>query len=170
MNRSPDSNPSSGESTRAAVEAILDDERERQAREQQESRKTPQRTASLTLVALAIGAVAAWVWISPPALVQPAPFPEPTTAQIEAGLRMDMYAAALGVQRFVEDNGSLPRSLPEALEEPSDAEDLGYQPLPDGSFRLTGLRNDQRVSWSSTEPLAVLVDRARAELDVGGGA
>lgn len=171
MDRSPGPpTSSSGETARSAVEAILEKDRERREDEQRsKTDRTGPRPGRL-LVVVGLAALALWVWLSPPSFVQPPPLQEPTPVEVDTGLRMDMYVAALSVERYRDETGQLPATLDDALEDSADGEDLVYERLGGGTFRLTGVRGSAQASWTSTDPVSELVGGARNRVGGGGDA
>lgn len=158
--------PSPGNEARDAVKAVLDDQAERARRRGGPRPRTPwTRGPAAVLVALLMAGATAWVLARPPAFLQPPPLPVPGSAQVEAGVRVDLYGAALAVERYRDRHGRLPPALQEAVTDPRKAEDLRYTLLPGGIYRLTGRRRDVVVTWESSEPLRRLVEPALPLLD-----
>lgn len=169
----PDPAPPDGPSDEAheAVRDVLLQEARRREREKDARRAGGRQRGGGPLAwtaAVLLAGVALWLLVAPPAAIQPDPPVELGTAELEAGLRMDMYVAASRVLEYRETEGSLPGSLTEAVEDPSDTVDITYEPAGGGAFRLVGRRAGQRVVWGSTQPMEVLTSPALEVVRPGG--
>ena len=136
---------------------VLDDQHERLER-RRKSTPHPTRRHLNPTIAPALALVSFWLWVFPPAALQPAPPPEVPVAVQEAGLRMEMSAQLARIQRFVRDNGRLPASLQETEEELLTG--VEYIPLADSTFRLRGIVGGVTIDYVSTQPVEELLQDA----------
>ncbi len=148
-----------------ALKAVLEDQAERKQRhgERRPQAKAPGRGAAVAAVALAL--ISLWLWISPPAALQPRPFPPPPPIVQESGLRMDVYTVAVQILNFQAKTGRLPTNVEEAVPDPIGVDRLDYAPAGGGGFRITAVRGEQVVVYSSDQPLRELVGNAQIVLE-----
>ena len=140
-----------------ALANVLDDQHERLERRKKSS-PHPTRRSLNPLVAPVLAGISFWLWVFPPAALQPTPPPEVAIAVQEAGLRMEMSAQLARIQRFVRDNGRLPASLQETEEELLTG--VEYIPLADSTFRLRGNIGGVTIDYLSTQPIEELLQDA----------
>ena len=157
----------SGTEASEALRDVLEDITTRESRRREPSGSPPDRRPKPVGLIAVLLVVTVWLFVSPPALVRPAPIPLPPPEKIEAGLRMDMYVATLRIGRYQSAAGRLPGSLADVLEDPLDAPDLSYEVLGGGQYRLTGTRDGSTVVWVSSQPVADLLSGARRILQEG---
>ena len=157
----------SGDEARTALEAVLDDQAEREIRRSQAHRTPVDRRPLLLATLIALLTATTWILVAPPAALQPPPLPTPPPEVITAGLRMDIYLAALQVESFREEAGRLPTTLMDALEDPEDGSDLVYEIVGSGTFRISGRRGMDEAAYVSTEPMADFLANARRVLEGG---
>lgn len=162
----PDQDAAIGEEAASILSEVLRDQRERRARREQASEKKPSGEGRKKIVALGMAVVLVILLAARPDFLQPEPLSQPSRELIEAGLRMDMYAAAIQVQRFRERQGGLPPSL-ESVTEAADT-DLRYNRLPSGYY-LVGARQSVEIVYRSDEPLDALLADAREVIQRGRG-
>lgn len=127
-------------------------------------RPTPQRGTTWTRIATAgvLTLLAGWVWMFPPAFLQPPPPPAPSPERIEAGLRL---AVALQAERIYAYRAEA-RRLPDYLREVGDTlPGLTYRRVDGGSFLLRARAGDVDVQYRSTEPLEVFLGDAIRTLE-----
>lgn len=172
MSRRPPPPPprASGSETRDVVEAVLRDQADRRRRREEPSSPPPGRRVAPGLLAAGLLALTAWFLLAPPAFLRPAPLPAPTPVEVEAGLRMDMWVAALHLGRAQDARRALPATLEEALEDPEDGADITYERISDRRFRLVGQRGSLVLVYESTEPLEAFRRPAMAVVDAPAGA
>jgi hypothetical protein len=108
--------------------------------------------------------VSFWLWVFPPAVLDPAVPPIPPVAQ-EAGLRLEMAIQVNNIRQYVAENGRLPNDLAEVTD---GNVALRYVPLGGNLFRLSGQAGDVTVDFNSNEPVEELIGDAIAI--VSGGA
>jgi len=101
--------------------------------------------------------VSLYLWFGSPAWLQPAPPPALPLAYEEAGLRMEIYHAALLVEDFREEEGRLPSTLGEAGDPFSE---LRYERLDARTYRLAGSTERLSLEYVSTEPLEAFLGDA----------
>lgn len=159
----------SGEETRDAVAAVLEDQAERAQRRLRAGTEPKDRSRIANVAAVPLAALTLWFLVSPPSILRPPPVPPPTLEDTYTGLHMDIYVVAAQVIGYRDANGQLPGSLIEALAEPGSAEGLTYSPGPDGTFEVAGERAGQVVVYTSTEPLTQFVASARSAVREGAG-
>lgn len=164
----PDQPESRGADARDAVEAVLRDQQDR-ARKRADATPGPpaDRTGAWVVAAAVLAGLLAWVILAPPALLQPAPFPEPPPIEVEAGLRMEVFVAATAVARHVEATGRLPESLGQIMEDPEDTAFVAFERLQGGRWRIVGQRDGFEVVYLSTAHRNTILDPARVVLDGG---
>lgn len=157
--------PSSrGSEAADAVAAVLADQKQRADRREKPPPPPKDRRAGMIAVAVVLSGLTVWVWLAPPAFLLPEPLPTPGPAQVAAGLRMDVFAAAASIRRYAEANGRLPATLAEAWPRGA-AGTMTYEALPAGAFRLVGRRDGAEVRYHSSEPMADLLRAARPVLE-----
>lgn len=95
---------------------VMSDQKERDERRAKSAVHRASRGSSTVpgVVAMVCGVLSVYLWTSPPAFIQPDPFPTATVEQIEAGARLSLYFQARTINFYVRDNGRLPRTLDEA--------------------------------------------------------
>lgn len=157
---------SSGEEAASALADVLRDQSERQHRRKAAPTKparagTPVQTWG---VVAALAGLTAWVWISPPGFVQPAPPPEPSAPALEAGLRMELYFIVRRLLAYRDSTGRLPATLAPVLDDPGETEDLLYEVMDGGMFFLAGVRGESTISYRSDRPLTDLLGDAPARI------
>ncbi len=158
----------SGTETRDVLRAVLEDQATRQQRREGDPRP-PGNRRPIQIAVIVIGSLlTAWMLLSPPPFIRPAPFAPLSRVKLEAGLRMDMYVARMGIERYRARTGRLPTSLVEALDDSTDARDLTYRVLGRGTYRLTGERTGTTVVWESDQPVSDLLRNARRVVARGG--
>jgi len=114
-----------------------------------------------------LAGVSFWLWVFPPAALQPTPPPQVPVVVQEAGLRMEMSAQLARIQRFVRDNGRLPASLQET--EAELVTGVEYMPLADSTFRLRGVVAGVTIDYVSTQPVEELLQDAVQVVTTQGG-
>lgn len=132
---------------------VMTDEKEREKKRSKSAVRRASRSSSTMpgVVAMVCGVLSVYFWTSPPAFIQPDPFPQPTVAQIEAGARLSLYFQARQINFFIRDNGRLPSTLAETGR--VESEEILYSrrsldvyeltiPVGDGTDSLT-YRSDQ---------------------------
>jgi len=98
-----------------------------------------------------------WVLLAPPAFLMPTPPAPPSPAEMEAGLRMDLWVAASSLEDYRAAQGRYPQSLLEAVDAPEKAADIEYSLRSGGAgYRLIGQRDSLVVVYESDEPLRTL--------------
>ena len=117
------------------------------------------------MVAVGLAALSGWFWISPPSAVQPSPSLPPPPVFQESALRMDVYMVAVQILRFQERTGRLPATADEAVADSMTADRFEYALMRPDMFRLTAVRGDQVVVYSSDESLAELVGTSELVLE-----
>ena len=152
--RPPPTERKSGSEYADALSDVLDDQHKREERRQQVAPHPTRRQLS-PMVAPALAAISFWLWVFPPAPLQPTPPPQGPVAVQEAGLRMEMSAQLARIQRFVRDNGRLPSSLQETQE--AALTGVEYIPLADSTFRLRGNIGGVTIDYVSTQPAEELL-------------
>ena len=155
---------STGNDAADVVAAVLKDQAERAERREEPAPEPADRMPLMGALFLLLLAATVWVLLSPPAFLQPPPIPTPEPVEIEAGLRMDLWVAALSLNRFRATTGAYPATLDEALETPEDGEDIVYERTGTG-YRLIGQRDTLVVVYESSEPLSALRRPAMAVVD-----
>ena len=153
----------SGSETRDALADVLKDQAARSERyaaseKPKERSPVPARIATVIMIPLTI-----WVWLSPPALLRPAPI-EPPPRVVEAGSSMELYVAAIQINDYRAANGRLPATLTEALEEGDDAGDVVYEILDATRYRLSVTRGPITRTYESTDDVSSLARQARPVL------
>lgn len=108
--------------------------------------------------------ISIWLWAFRPPVLSPES-PSIPLAYQEAGLRMEMFIRVNEIQRFLSENGRLPKLLSEVGDSP---EGMQYVPATGGTFTLSGRSRDITVYYNSTQSLSNLL--ADAKLIVSGGA
>lgn len=95
---------------------VMTDQKQRDERRAKSAVHRASRGSSTApgVVAMVCGVLAVYFWTSPPAFIQPEPFPVATVQQLEAGARLSLYFQARTINFYVRDNGRLPRTLAEA--------------------------------------------------------
>lgn len=162
MSREP---VSKGQETRSALEAVLADQAERRLREEQgQARAGARRGRWVSLSAVVLAGATAWIVLARPSFLTPSPLPAPSPALLDAGLRMDMYVAAAGIEEYHRATGRLPARLEDALEHPADGEGLSYRILSSDEYELVGVRGNRRIVHRSTDGLSGLIADARRVL------
>lgn len=107
------------------------------------------RRAPLWLLPLLV-AVALWLWLVPPAVLQVDAAPTQPIEEEEAALRFVMNAQALRIEEFRRRNGRYPTTLDEAG---PPLPGLHYTRLQDGLYQLTGLTERLTLTYRSDLPL-----------------
>jgi len=152
---------SSGTDARDAVAAVLRDQAERAQRRDEPAPATVDRGPLLRVLFVVLLGATVWLLLAPPAFLRPDPIPPPSSEELHAGLRMDVWVAALSLARYRARHERWPTTLDEALENPDEGEDLVYERLPGDRYRLTGQRDGLVVVYESDEPLDRLTEPAR---------
>ena len=80
-------------------------------------------------------------------------------ANQEAGLRMEMFNQFRNIQRYISENGRLPRDLDEVGDGP---EEVRYTLQADNTFRLTGQVGEITVDFTSNQSVETLLGNAVA--------
>jgi hypothetical protein len=156
-----------GDKAREALDAVMDDQAERNVR-RSHAHSTPVDRRPLMVGILAALLIATlWILVAPPEAFQPPPLPAPPPEIMTAGLRMDIYLAALQVESFRQEVGRLPTVLMEALEDPEDGSDLIYEIVGSGTYRISGRRGVDEATYVSTESMADFLANARRVLEEG---
>lgn len=157
--------PPSGDDVTRILLDFRDDQVERKKRRDSASRpKEDRRNRVLVPVLLVLAVLTAWVWLAPPAFLLPEPLPEPSEAEVLAGLRLDVYGASVQLLRHREQNGGFPASLADVATDVPAREDLQYERLSDDRFVLTASRGGASVTYDSSEPLGALLEPVRREV------
>jgi hypothetical protein len=162
-----DGPPPDGNEARNAIEAVMDDQAERELRRSLADPKPVDRRPLMLGILATLLAATTWVLVAPPDALQPPPLPAPPPEIMTAGLRMDIYLAAVQVESFREEVGHLPVILIEALEDPGDGSDLVYEIVGSSTFRISGRRGMDEATYVSTEPMAAFLANARRVLEEG---
>ncbi len=163
----PPPQPSRGQEASDALKAVLEDQVERKER-QDGVRSQPKRPSRAPAVAaLVLTLLSVWLWVSPPAFLQPPSFPPPPPIVQESGLRMDVYVVAVRILNFQARTGRLPTTVEEAVPDTIRADRFEYAADGPGRFRLTAVRGEQVVVYVSDQPLTELVGNAQIVLEGG---
>ena len=151
-----------------ALADVLDDQSQRWERRQKASPHPVRRPLS-PIVAPVLAGISFWLWVFPPAALQPTPPPQVPVAVQEAGLRIEMSIQLARIQRFMRDNGRLPNSLQETEEEILAG--VEYIPMADSTFRLRGVAGGVTIDYVSTQPMDELLQDAQRVVttQTGGG-
>lgn len=158
---------STGHETSDALKAVLEDQSERKQRQggAQPKPKMPSRAPGALAVILALLSV--WLWLSPPSVLRPQP-PAPLRVAVqESGLRMDLYMVAVRILSFQSSTGRLPANVEEAMPDPLGVDHFEYVVLNGGDFRISAVRGEQVVVYTSDRPLEELVGNAQRVLEGG---
>lgn len=115
-------------------------------------------------VAVVLLGLATWILIAPPAFLRPAPVPEPAAQVLEAGVRLEVFAAATSIRQYADSTGRLPAQLADAWPRATEGV-VTFRALPDGSFEVVGQGDGAPIRYHSSEPVATLLEGARATLD-----
>lgn len=119
----------------------------------------------MTALAMVFFGATVWILVARPDVLQAPPPPPPPPQVMSAGLRMDIYVAAIQVLDYQEQTGRLPTLLEDALENPEDGEGLTLESLGGGRFRITGRRGSDAASYTSTQPLREFLADAQRVLE-----
>lgn len=161
----PEPNRPSGSEASSALEAVLKDQEARKQRRDAAPQRPPDRGPLMTALAVVFFAATVWILVARPDVLQPPPPPPPPPQVMSAGLRMDIYVAAVQVLDYQAETGRLPALLVDALEEAEDGEGLTLESLGGGRFRITGRRGADQASYESTQPLSEFLADARQVLE-----
>ncbi len=151
---SADDDRSTGEEAAQILSEVMEDQRQKKARRESASGRKPKDDGNKTIIAAGMAVVFAILLVARPSFLMPEPVPEPARDLVEAGLRMEMYRAAVQIQRFRENAGELPDDLEQVLEDPET--DLRYTRV-DRSFYLVGDRAGVEIVYRSDEALDSLL-------------
>lgn len=159
----PKARPSSGEEAARVVQEVLRDQVERKAR-QKESSKRPQkkRLLPLPVVALMWGVACLVVWAATPEFLLPEPLPEPTPAEVETGLRMEMLSLIQGIESYREQTGRVPATIGRVVDEPPSG--IRYTALAGDGYRVTGQRGGSEIVYQFGDPVQELVGDVRQRI------
>ena len=124
-----------------------DSAREKALGERQEGRGLS-AGAQWTIVGV-LAVLAAWLWLLPPAALQPPPPARFTPELEETSVRMDMFVQASRILNYQEENGRLPATAEEAGDP---VEGVTYELLDGGRFRLLGGSAGFAHTWDSDDP------------------
>jgi len=155
---------SSGQEAQNALLAVMEERVERRQKQAEATRK-PKPSGAPQAAAIMLALLSAWMWISPPSLLQPRPIPPPPPIVQESGLRMDVYMVAVQILRFQSAKGRLPITAEEAVFEPIQADRFEYVATGQDLFRLTATRDGHVVVYSSDQSLVEFASQARAVLE-----
>jgi hypothetical protein len=120
----------------------------------------PPRSASRGRIAtsLMLTAIAAWLWVFPPAFLAPAPPSRPSYERVEAGLRVSLALQADRIERFRAENGRLPDQLREVGEPPTG---VSYTRLDAQTYLLRGREGDTTIRWEGgVQSMELLMENA----------
>lgn len=163
-----DGRASPGEDAARAVQEVLRDQAERKARQQVGSKRPKKkRLLPLPVVALLWGVACLFVWAATPEFLLPEPLPEPTPAEVETGLRMEMLTLVSEIDAYREQTGRVPRTLDRVVDSPPAS--VRYTALSDEAYRLTGQRGDAEIVYQSGDPVDELVGDVRRRIQGQGG-
>lgn len=147
-----------------ALEAVLRDQADRERRRSGAPSASRGGSRGLLLLSLALAAVTASVWWSPPAFVRPGPLPAPGPERIEAGLRLDLWIEVQRIRKFQRERRRLPVALLEVPVESGEGIGLSYELVSPEEFRLRGSRGGADVTYDSKAPLGDLLRPALSTL------
>jgi len=153
---------SSGDEAARAVQDVLRDQAERKERQRESEKEKKKRLLPLPVVALLWAMACLFVWAATPQFLLPEPLPEPTTTQVQAGLRMDMISVVSSVESFRGQTGRIPDALDPIMENPPT--DVRYTRLAPDSYRITGERGGATITYQSGEPMKDLVGDVRQRI------
>lgn len=165
-NRDPPRVSSRSDVSRLVNEA-LEDQKERTRRRDAVPSRVRKRGSWAGPLAAVLMALAAWLWLAPPAFIRPEPLLEIPPEAVDAGLRMDLYVASLRIEAYRDSVGQLPAGLDLVLDS-AEAQGLVYEVLGGGIFRLTGVRDELAVVHTSDRPAADLVGDVLPAMRRGG--
>lgn len=152
-----------------AIRDVLRDQAEREARKKKAAkRKEKKRLLPLPVVALLWGVACLVVWAATPEFLLPEPLPEPTPAEVETGLRMEMISMVAEVESYREQTGRVPEALERVVERPPVG--VRYTRLSSESYRMTGERGDTEIIYQSGDPVDDLVGDVRRQIRGGSEA
>lgn len=163
----PDSSSarSQGNETADLVAQVLEDQKRREAAQQQKlpPSRARNRVAAISLPLLATFSF--YLWFATPAWVTPTQ-PDPVSvAEAEAGLRVALYFQAQRIESFRQQNGRLPDALAETGSAPPEME---YERIDARTYRLSGTSRGAVLTYDSSQPLGEFVGDALSRLGIGG--
>ncbi|MFW5947177.1 MAG: hypothetical protein ACOCUW_01685 [Gemmatimonadota bacterium] len=120
------------------------EEREWEARTRRQQGRRPYWPLAVLL------AVAAWLWLFPPAFLRIEPPPPPSIEQEEQALRLTMYLQVRRIRAFAEETGRLPETLDQAG---PPLPGMEYALLQPGLYQLTGVTDRLTLTYRSDLPL-----------------
>ena len=134
---------------------VMTDQKQRDERRAKSAVHRASRGSSTMpgVVAMVCGVLSVYFWTSPPAFIQPDPFPTATVEQVEAGARLSLYFQARTINFYLRDNGRLPRTLEEAGR--VESEEIQYQRQSERVYELSipyG-ENGARLTYRSDQDL-----------------
>ena len=154
-----------GEEAARILSEVIQDQREKKRRQEEARKRKPGGDGRKKIVAAGMAVIFVILLVARPDFLRPEPLPEPSRDLVEAGLRMDMYRAAVQIQRFREEVGSLPPTLTAAIED--EETDLRYTRLSAGYY-LVGTRSGVELVYRSGESMDSLLGDAREVIRRGG--
>jgi len=161
--------PASGEEVRDIVSEVLKDQAERRARQREAGKRQEKKRVPLPVVATLLAIASLYVWAATPSWIVPEPLPAPTAMHLQAGRRMEMYGLVVQSQRFRDEEGRLPRTLSEAVQDPPT--DVTYTAFgTDEGYRIEGTRAGTQIVYTSGDPVQALLDDAPDLIRRGLGA
>ena len=140
----------SGDRYEALLE-VLETQKAQAARDRarESARGTGRRSGPVLLVGVLL-AIAAWLWLFPPAALRVEPPPPQPIAEAETVLRHVMYLQARRIEAFRNETGR----YPDALEEVGPPlPGMQYTRLQEGLYQLTGSTDRLTLTYRSDLPL-----------------
>lgn len=101
-------------------------------------------------VAVVLGAFLAWLWVAPPAWLNPPVASRPSPAVQEAGARYALYLQAQQVESFRQERGRLPTNLAETGEPITG---INYSPGEDGYWVMSAGTEGSEILLTSSDSL-----------------
>ncbi len=117
----------------------------------------PGTTAPRIVLAALTTVVAAWLWIFPPAFLQPPGVVQPSLERVEAGLQVAVALQVDRIEQFRRETGRLPDRLDEAGEP---LPGMTYTRVNAQVFRLRGRKAESVILYESGDSMTVLMRNA----------
>lgn len=161
--------PSSSDEAARVIQDVMQDQAERKARKEEATkRKKKKRFLPLPVVALLWGVACLVVWAATPQFLLPEPLPEPSSAEVETGLRMEMLSMVEEIDSYREQTGRVPETLERVVDRPPST--VRYTRLSAEAYRLTGQRGETEIIYQSGDPVDDLVGDVRRQIQGGSEA